>query len=57
MISADGGITHYAKAYKLFAIISLQQAASVCKKKYIYICQCSTVVFIYHFIFHFNLMD
>lgn len=55
MISADGGITHYAKAYKLFAIISLQQAESVCKKKKI--CQCSTVVFIYHFIFHFNLMD
>lgn len=33
MISADGGITHYAKAYELFAIISLQRAASVCKKK------------------------
>lgn len=29
MISADGGITHYAKAYKLFAIISLHQAVFV----------------------------
>lgn len=43
MISADGGITHYAKAYELFAIISLQQAASVCKKKNMSV---PTVVFI-----------
>lgn len=32
MISADGGIIHYAKAYKLFAIINLQQLAFVHKK-------------------------
>lgn len=33
MISADGGITHYAKAYKLFAIIRLHQAVFVYQKK------------------------
>lgn len=53
MISADGGITHYAKAYELFSIISLQQAASVCKKKYMSVLNSR----VYHFIFHFNLMD
>lgn len=44
MISADGGITHYAKAYKLFAIISLQQA--VCKKKKKYVSARQSCLFI-----------